>query len=134
MFSGVQGGGLLIDCARRAVGFEWDAKVAAEFDRIQSENLLMTARLSGGELVVQARSMDVKTAGGNLMRLEIWFPNDGRRQTLVENVARCTISPSIIVSPDGTKAAIRYSLKDQTKDRILIVDDTGKVLSNFELE
>ena len=34
-----------IDCARRAVGFEWDAKVATEFDRIQSENLLMTARM-----------------------------------------------------------------------------------------
>jgi hypothetical protein len=68
------------------------------------------------------------------MCIEVWFPKDGRRQTLIENVARFTISPAIIPAADGTKAAIRYGLKDETKDRILFVDGTGKVPANFELE
>jgi hypothetical protein len=131
--SGV-GGIFHIDCARRTVGFEWDAKTAVEFERIQRENILMTTQLAGGALVVQARSMGAKGPGGKLLRIEVWFLADGRRRTLVEEFENPEIFPWISPSPDGTMAAIRYGLKDETKSRILVVDDKGTVLANFEVE
>lgn len=131
--SGV-GGIFHIDCARRRVDFEWDAKTAVEFERIQRENIVMAAQLAGGALVVQARSMGAKDPGGKVLRIEVWFPADGRRRTLVEEFGNPEIFPWISPSPDGTMAAIRYGLKDATKSRILVVDDKGTVLANFEVE
>jgi hypothetical protein len=131
--SGV-GGIFRIDCARRTVNFEWDAKTAVEPERIRRENILMTARLAQGTLVVQARLIDTKDPGGKRLRSEIWFPADGRRRTLVEEPQNPEIFPWISPSPDGTMAAIRYGLKDKTKSRILVVDDKGTMLAKLEVE
>ncbi len=78
--------------------------------------------------------MGAKAQSGNLMRIEVWIPKEAKRQTLVENVARFAFFPSIFASPDGRLAAIRYGLKDETTDRILVVDDNGTVQSNFKVE
>lgn len=123
-----------IDCARRTIRFERNASVAAEFERIKREDIVMATQLAGGELVVQVRSMGEKTQSGNLMRIEVWVPKEGKRQTLVENVTRFAIFSSIFASPDGRMAAIRYGLKDETTDRILVVDNKGTVQSSFKME
>lgn len=123
-----------IDCARRTIGFDRSARVAAEFERIKREDVVMATQLAGGELVVQVRSIGGKAQSGKLMRIEVWLPKDGKCQTLVDSVARFAIFPSILASPDGRMAAIRYGLKDETTDRILVVNDQGTLQSNFKVE
>jgi hypothetical protein len=127
-------GVIRIDCARRTINFERNASITAEFERIKREDVVMATQLTKGELVVQVRSMGAKAQSGNLMRIEVWIPKEAKRQTLVENVARFAFFPSIFASPDGRLAAIRYGLKDETTDRILVVDDKGTVQSNFKVE
>ncbi len=122
-----------IDCARRTISFERNASVTAEFERIKREGVVMATQLTKGELVVQVRSVGGKAQSGSLMRIEVWIPKEGKRQTLVEN-ARFAIFSSIFASPDGRMAAIRYGLNNEPTDRILVVDDKGTVQSNFKVE
>ena len=116
-----------IDCVRYTVTYEDDPRISDEYDEIKRSNVLMETRLAGGESVIRVCTPDGK---GELQRVEAWFPEQKRRETLIENVTNFTLSNA----PDARTVAVLYKLKDDETIRFLVIDASGAVVSNFEAD
>jgi hypothetical protein len=134
----LSGGVVRIDCAAFTVSYKNAARVADEFARMKRGRIETSRPLGAGDVVVEVIAVESPTDDCELnifgqKRVDLWMPKTGERKTILEYAAKVSVSPA----PDGRKLAIRYSRTSEATsgpERIIVFDDKGFALADFEIE